>query len=203
MAVILAHRAHAFEKLEQYDMMLADAQQVVQCFPTSAHGYLQTARAFCYKDQLRDALLVYENGLQAVSSEDPLYQTMVSLKEDMAAQINQRNLCQLGQLPYDVFDKIFSGLSLIDRTRCTWTCKGWRNMLHNWHNMWTTVNVKYPKRTQLRECLAQIDGRHARELSIDQWSREELLRTFELLLQKGYDQLQKLGNTFRFTGCIF
>lgn len=198
LAVIFAHRAQCYEKMEQYDLMLSDAKRVSECLPTSAHGYIQTARALHHKQELRDAYLTYDAGLKAVSPDDPLYQTLISLKDSLAAEISQRNFSLLGRLPCDVFDQIFSQLSVIERTKRTMTCKSWKSMLLNWGNMWKTVDIKCIEENRVLDCIKRIDGRNVRELSIDLWLGNENGNVLNALAQNGYNQLQVLGNMFAF-----
>lgn len=202
MAVLLAHRARSFEEMQQYDDMLADAERVIEFFPTSAHGYIQAGRACYKKQQLRDALLVYDAGLETVAADDPLYQTMASLKESLAAEIHERNLRQLGRIPYDIVCQIFSQVSIVDRIRCTLTCKGWRNMLLNWHDMWTKVDLRRISCIRASGCIAQIDRQNLKELSLDCWSVNRHSKLFEALAQKRFNQLRKLGKVHLTIYCL-
>lgn len=193
LAVLFAHRAQSFERLQQYDLMLADAGLVIKYFPTSAHGYVQAGRALHRKDQLRDELLVYDTGLRAVPLDDPMYPMLVSLKDDIAAKINEPNIRLLRRLPYDVFREIFSKVSVADRVRCAMTCKGWRNKLLNWHDMWTTMDIRYIAASRLPECIAHVDGKHVQEVFLGSKYDKEITKALEALVQNGYNQLRRLG----------
>lgn len=195
MAVLFAQRARSFEKLQQYDMMLADGKRVVECFPTSAQGYIQAARALQHKQKLRDALFTYDARVNAVSPDESLYQTLVSSKENLAAEINYRNLSLLGRLPYDIIDQIFSKISVIERTVCTLTCRGWRDMLLTWENMWTTVELPWIKSSRVLDWIARIDAKRVRKLSFDYIGGEKVSKLLRTLSQNGYIQLRELGKS--------
>lgn len=166
LAVIFVHRAHCFEELQAYDMMLTEAEQVIEYFPTSAHGYMQCARAMYCKGQTRDALLVYHAELQTVPSDDLLYQAMAASKETLVAEIDRHNLSQLKRLPYDVFSLIFSQLPVISRVRCSMTCKGWRDALLNWDGMWASLDFGYLSTSRVVACISQVDGRNIRSVCV-------------------------------------
>lgn len=195
LAVLFAHRAQSFENVQQYDKMLVDARQVIKCFPTSAHGHILTARALYREEQYRDALLVYDTGLNTVAAANPLYHTMVSLKQNLAAEVNERNVRFLKRLPYDILSHILSQLPIVDRIRCTQVCKGWRETLLNWHDLWATMDLKYVSRYCYLDFITQKNGRHVRELYFDSWYDQVIfLLLLYMLPDREYNQLRKLGN---------
>lgn len=199
LAVLFAHRAHAYEKLRQYDNMLADAKQVIEHNPTSAQGYLQAARALRNKQDFKESLAICGTGLKTASADDPFYPALASFKESLAGGINRL----LQRLPYDVLGQIFSQLSITGRMRCIFTCKGWRDALLNWPDMYKTMELSRVKPKRVLDCIAKIDGQRVREVIIGYWVDEQAIKVLDALCQRGYNQIRKLSlhitlNVFNF-----
>ncbi|CDS08383.1 hypothetical protein LRAMOSA02331 [Lichtheimia ramosa] len=89
----------------QFDRALDDTATMQQLAPTSALSYLREGYIHDMRGLRREAIRVYDQGLNQVSTEDPAYQLVVKAKSSSEEALNYR-LDFMSRLPPDILSNI-------------------------------------------------------------------------------------------------
>ncbi|KAJ8654299.1 hypothetical protein O0I10_009994 [Lichtheimia ornata] len=81
----------------EFDTALDDAATMQQLAPASALGYLRGGYVYDMRGLRREAIRVYDEGLNHVSMDDPAYQLVVNAKSSSEEALNHR---------FDILDKL-------------------------------------------------------------------------------------------------
>ncbi|KAI8136878.1 hypothetical protein BJV82DRAFT_718599 [Fennellomyces sp. T-0311] len=141
------------DKKPSYKSELMMAQKLVRQSPTCAKGYLDSGQIYKRQNNLYTALSIYEQGLRAVTSDDPRYAELEKEAHDIMASLTQHTPGFRQLLPYDILCIIFGMLEFRDLLRCTGVCQGWCNFILDWPEFWRQLSVELPqvsKKTPLR-----------------------------------------------------
>ncbi|KAI9264982.1 hypothetical protein BDA99DRAFT_39988 [Phascolomyces articulosus] len=144
-----------------------NAQNIIDTSPTSAKGYFLSGQLYQEQNDLHTALIIYLQGLQRVSQDDPQYALMQQKKQKLATKIKQRNQDAIFSfLPFEVFDLIFINLGFQDLLQCTCVCTQWFNFLVEWPKFWGILSSAVPKDAS-RSILASLLRGQAQELRLE------------------------------------
>lgn len=89
----------------QFDTALDDAATMQQLAPASAMGYLRGGYIYDMRGLRREAIRVYDQGLNHVSTDDPAYQRVVVAKSSSEEALNHR-FDFMDRLPPDILMNI-------------------------------------------------------------------------------------------------
>ncbi|KAI9496720.1 hypothetical protein BDB00DRAFT_926596 [Zychaea mexicana] len=151
--------------LSPLDKAQEKAQKIIRASPTSAKGYIQSARVYKESGDLQKALGVYRQGLRFVPPEDPLHAQLQKEKQQVSATLLQRSRGFHQLLPYDVVCLIFGSLDFRDMLRCTGVCQGWCNFMMDWPEFWQRMSREMPQMS--RSTLDPLLRRQAQEFRLD------------------------------------
>ncbi|KAI9493953.1 hypothetical protein BDB00DRAFT_938714 [Zychaea mexicana] len=144
-SVILLHRATAWEKQNNYQRTVEDAELANPNESlTRPDPYFVRANALFFQTKLIEATRAYEKGLEMVLDKYSSERAILTDKfQQLTALIPQRNQWMIQLLPFEVLSRIFMYMDISGRVRFALTCRFWHNLnLHQRPALCHTLNIK-------------------------------------------------------------
>jgi tetratricopeptide (TPR) repeat protein len=193
---LLDCRAASYEKINQLDLALCDAKNIIQVAPIESRGYLRAGKVLSLQQKYDSAIKVYKRALTKVDPADARYQQIVLMKTQVEKKANPPPIHDFMKvLPYDVTSLIFSMLSFDRRVQCTGVCKSWRDFALSWSGMWRDLDFgdrKVPLAI-IKKYLSYAKGRHVRRFAVTNANLNTMKKILQLLIDENCQYIEVLG----------
>ncbi|KAI9275804.1 hypothetical protein BDA99DRAFT_496491 [Phascolomyces articulosus] len=138
--VLLDIRAQAYFLRHRFDAVCADAQTMIQFFPESATGYIRKARLLSMHGYQRQAIDIYNKGLQNTKVNDSKKSLLSNIHESRtleqglkdATKLNNKRIDFFSQLPTECVCTIISLLNMKEKATCMLVNNLWRQYILDW-----------------------------------------------------------------------
>jgi tetratricopeptide (TPR) repeat protein len=193
---IIDCRAASYEKLNELDLALQDAANIIKIAPGEARGYLRAGKVLSLQQKYKQAAKIYKRALTRVDTQDKRYQQILSIKaiaERKASPPPCHDFMKI--LPYDVISLIFSMLSFDRRIQCTGVSQTWRGFALGWSGMWRDLDFgdKKVSYTTIKNYLSYAQGRHIRRLAMMDADQSRMKKILQLLIDENCQYIEVLG----------
>ena len=135
---ILVHRAQALSMKSKFGAAAQDAETIIKYGPTLPQGYLCFGKLLSIQGKQIRALLVYQEGLEKVPTNDPAYRQLLQAKK-IADEKNNKRFDLVSALPLEVKDEIISLLSEEERAELFDVSTTWSRRLENCQKAWKYI----------------------------------------------------------------
>ncbi|KAG2217565.1 hypothetical protein INT45_006732 [Circinella minor] len=139
---ILVQRAHALSMKSKFGAAAQDAETMIKYAPTLPQGYLCFGKLLTMQGKQTRALIVYQEGLEKVPTNDPAYGQLLQAKK-MADEKNNKRFDLVSALPLEVKDEIVSLLLEEERADLFDVSTTWSRRLENCQKAWRYIYNKH------------------------------------------------------------
>ncbi|KAI8138666.1 hypothetical protein BJV82DRAFT_673431 [Fennellomyces sp. T-0311] len=179
-------------KAEQEKNAQRAAQIFIRKSPRSAIGYLASGVLYKNQNNIQEALDVYRQGLQLVSSMDGQYNQLLCEERALSAMLVKHRCGFYQRLPYDIICRIFGFLDYKTLLQCVNVCQEWCDFLLNWPDFWRILSKEAPQVS--RSTWISLMRHQAQELDLrGPMSAVPMYNFFTFLLHSNNRHIQKLS----------
>ncbi|KAI7852231.1 hypothetical protein BDC45DRAFT_558791 [Circinella umbellata] len=176
---ILVHRAQALSMKSKFGAAAKDAETIIKYGPTLPQGYLCFGKLLTIQGKQIRALLVYQEGLEKVPTNDPAYGQLLQAKK-IADEKNNKRFDLVSALPLEVKDEIISLLLEEERAELFDVSTTWSRRLENCQKAWKYIYNKHDHRIDLI-----FSGNSVISLMTGFWKTRYTLTKIDLLFSRG------------------
>ncbi|KAI9265108.1 hypothetical protein BDA99DRAFT_42778 [Phascolomyces articulosus] len=178
-------RAYAYAMRYQFDLALADGEQIIKHTPTATSGYIYKANVLSMKGYQKGAIRSYDQGLQVVQKSKAQDQQKVEMealkigKQLAIKEHSQKFFDPVDIFPVEITTKIFSLLTQEALLTCLLTSKTWCDRVQDCAEAWRSLVIQDERMDfHLARVTSKI-GDHVKHMKIG-------ITTFEMGLFKKY-----------------
>ncbi|KAI8144309.1 hypothetical protein BJV82DRAFT_81852 [Fennellomyces sp. T-0311] len=144
----------------RFDKAMQAAEEMIVRAPTKATGYLRAGNTLILQGKHKQAIQVYNRGIEKVSSDDKQHTILKKRKALSQAQIDKR-VDFLTLLPPNAANIVIDQLDVTDRdVECMNVSKKWQQMLSDYSLAWKDIMLRSSSDSAVFRLLPTV-GRHA------------------------------------------
>ncbi|KAG2222691.1 hypothetical protein INT45_013505 [Circinella minor] len=184
---LLEHRAHALSMKSKFETAAQDTETMIEYAPTLPQGYLCFGKLLTMQGKHARASIVYQEGLEKVSTNDPAYGQLLQAKK-MADEKKDHCFDLVSALPLELKDAIVILLSEKERANLFDVSTTWSRWLENCPEAWKYI---YNEDVAVSHVLPKV-AKYIKHLVFTEMTEEIWLKYLEHLENGDFRNLESL-----------
>ncbi|KAI8139393.1 hypothetical protein BJV82DRAFT_672674 [Fennellomyces sp. T-0311] len=193
---LLDIRAYSHSTQGKPNMVITDAQRMIEYWPGHIIGYLRKGSTLSMYGQHAQAIEAYNEGIQNTKTSSLYKHESLTLFRNMAThKLNQPGIDFLAMLPSITANKIIIHLPQEAKANCLMVSRVWRKLTLECASAWHNLQVDdYPNSYQLVNEAPHL-GRHVRYITISTSAKRAHCKTIKMLMDGHFSKIESLSMT--------
>ncbi|KAL2010939.1 hypothetical protein VTN00DRAFT_3657 [Thermoascus crustaceus] len=138
---ILDNRAATYCKLENLDLALRDAKQMIKTDRCDERGYLRSAKILLLNRKPDKALEMYSYGLKTLPKDHPRRHLLEQLRDKLRRSIDAKFQDPFSVLPLEIVVMVLRHFSFKQIVAILRVSKGWERFLSSLRDLWMKIDL--------------------------------------------------------------